>query len=540
MNKNLRWKVITSLAVLVISFGVGIYPILAQRFGLPSPGWLQAKQLTLGLDLKGGVHLVLRVHTDDALRITTTTTSEQLREALRNANVTVGSLTVQSPTAFRVEGVPQDKDAEFRSLADQEAATNYDRSSGVGGSYGFTLKPNIERNLREQTVVQALDTIDRRVNALGVSEPTIARHGSQGDQILVQMPGVTEVARAKEIIRNTAILELKLVEAGPAPSREALLQSRNGVLPPDMEVVTGAAQPNSGDTGTVYFLVRKVAAVTGRDLRGAQPSMDENGRPAVSFTLNTDGSRKFAAVTSANIGRALAIILDNRVQSYPTIEGRISSEGRISGNFTSQETQDLSLILRSGALPASMSYLEERVIGPTLGADSIRSGVTAALAGLAFVVVFMLIYYKLSGINAIVAMVMNLIILLGMMAYFGASMTLPGIAGFILTMGMGVDSNVLIFERIKEELAAQRGVRNAVNAGFSRVFLTLLDTHVASLIAAAFLFQFGTGPIRGFATTLSIGLLTNLFTSIFVSKTLFELILSRRPATERQPQTLSI
>jgi preprotein translocase subunit SecD len=540
MNKNLRWKVITSLAVLVIFFGVGVYPILAQRFGLPSPGWLQAKQLTLGLDLKGGVHLVLRVHTDDALRITTTTTSEQLREALRNANVTVGSLTVQSPTAFRVEGVPQDKDAEFRSLADQEAATNYDRSSGVGGSYGFTMKPNIERNLREQTVVQALDTIDRRVNALGVSEPTIARHGSQGDQILVQMPGVTEVARAKEIIRNTAILELKLVEAGPAPSREALLQSRNGVLPPDMEVVTGAAQPNSGDTGTVYFLVRKVAAVTGRDLRGAQPSMDENGRPAVSFTLNTDGSRKFAAVTSANIGRALAIILDNRVQSYPTIEGRISSEGRISGNFTSQETQDLSLILRSGALPASMSYLEERVIGPTLGADSIRSGVTASLAGLTFVVVFMLIYYKLSGINAIVAMVMNLIILLGMMAYFGASMTLPGIAGFILTMGMGVDSNVLIFERIKEELAAQRGVRNAVNAGFSRVFLTLLDTHVASLIAAAFLFQFGTGPIRGFATTLSIGLLTNLFTSIFVSKTLFELILSRRPATERQAQALSI
>jgi preprotein translocase subunit SecD len=540
MNKNLRWKVITSLAVLVIFFGVGVYPILAQRFGLPSPGWLQAKQLTLGLDLKGGVHLVLRVHTDDALRITTTTTSEQLREALRNANVTVGSLTVQSPTAFRVEGVPQDKDAEFRSLADQEAATNYDRSSGVGGSYGFTMKPNIERNLREQTVVQALDTIDRRVNALGVSEPTIARHGSQGDQILVQMPGVTEVARAKEIIRNTAILELKLVEAGPAPSREALLQSRNGVLPPDMEVVTGAAQPNSGDTGTVYFLVRKVAAVTGRDLRGAQPSMDENGRPAVSFTLNTDGSRKFAAVTSANIGRALAIILDNRVQSYPTIEGRISSEGRISGNFTSQETQDLSLILRSGALPASMSYLEERVIGPTLGADSIRSGVTASLAGLTFVVVFMLIYYKLSGINAIVAMVMNLIILLGMMAYFGASMTLPGIAGFILTMGMGVDSNVLIFERIKEELAAQRGVRNAVNAGFSRVFLTLLDTHVASLIAAAFLFQFGTGPIRGFATTLSIGLLTNLFTSIFVSKTLFELILSRRPSTAQQPQTLSI
>jgi preprotein translocase subunit SecD len=540
MNKNLRWKIIAILAVFVVFFGLGVYPMLAARYNLPAPGWLMAKQLKLGLDLKGGVHLVLRVHTDDALRITTTTTSEQLREALKNASVSVGSITVQSPTAFRVEGVPQDKDAEFRSLADQEAGTSYERSSGVGGSYDFKMKANIERNLREQTVVQALDTIDRRVNELGVAEPNIARHGNEGDQILVQMPGVTEVARAKEIIRNTAILELKLVEAGPAPTREALLQSKNGVVPPDMEVVTGAAQAGSGDSGTVYFLVRKVAAVTGRDLRGAQPSMDENGRPAVSFTLNADGSRKFAAVTGANIGRALAIILDGRVQSYPTIEGRISNEGRISGNFTPQETADLALILRSGALPASMSYLEERVVGPSLGADSIRSGVTASLMGLALVIVFMLFYYKLSGINAIVAMVMNLIILLGMMAYVGSTMTLPGIAGFILTMGMGVDSNVLIFERIKEELAAQRGVRNAVNAGFSRVFLTLLDTHVASLIAAAFLFQFGTGPIRGFATTLSIGLLTNLFTSIFVSKTLFEIVLSRRPATAQQQQALSI
>jgi preprotein translocase subunit SecD len=463
------------------------------------------------------------VHTDDALRISTTTTSEQLREALRNANVSVSAINVLSPTSFRVEGVPQDKDAEFRSLAEQEAATNYDRTPGAGGSYDFTMKPTVERDLREQTMDQALDTIDRRVNELGVAEPNIARHGNTGDQILVQMPGVTEVARAKEIIRNTAILELKLVEGGPAPSREALLQSRNGQLPSDLEIVTGAAQPGSGDTGTVYFLVRKVAAVTGQDLRGAQPSLDENGRPAVSFTLNAEGARKFGQVTGANIGRALAIILDNRVQSYPTIEGRITNDGRISGNFTAQEVQDLSLILRSGALPASMSYLEERVVGPSLGADSIRSGVTASLAGLSL---------------AVVALVFNLVILLGMMGYIGATMTLPGIAGFILTMGMGVDSNVLIFERIKEELSAQRGVRAAVNAGFSRVFLTLLDTHVASLIAAAFLFQFGTGPIRGFATTLSIGLLTNLFTSIFVSRTIFEFILSRRqPAAQ---QALSI
>jgi preprotein translocase subunit SecD len=284
-------------------------------------------------------------------------------------------------------------------------------------------------------------------------------------------------------------------------------------------------------------MVRRVAAVTGSDLRGAQPTIDEYNRPAVRFMLTNDGARKFGRVTGENIGRQLAIILDSRVVSAPRIDGRITDEGRIYGSFTSQEVQDLSLVLRSGALPASMSYLHEDVIGPTLGADSIRAGVLASLSGLALVVLFMLMYYKLSGINAIVAMIANLVILLGMMAYFGAAMTLPGIAGFILTMGMGVDSNVLIFERLKEELAAQRGAKAAVKASFDRVFLTLLDTHVTSLIAAAFLFQFGTGPIRGFATTLTIGLLTNLFTSIFVSKTLFELVLSRRHTAA---QTISI
>ena len=282
--------------------------------------------------------------------------------------------------------------------------------------------------------------------------------------------------------------------------------------------------------GTVYYLVKKVAAVTGTDLRGANPTIDENNRPAVRFTLTSEGARKFGKVTGENIGRTLAIILDNRVFSAPRIEGRITDDGRIYGSFTTQEVNDLSLVLRSGALPASMSYLEERVIGPTLGADSVRSGVLASLGGLALVVIFMLLYYKLSGINAIIAMIANLVILIGLMAYLGAAMTLPGIAGFILTMGMGVDSNVLIFERIKENLQAQKGPRAAVKEAFERVFLTLLDTHVTSLIAAAFLFQFGTGPIRGFATTLTIGLLTNLFTSIFVSRTLFELVLSRRPA----------
>ncbi len=535
--KNLRWKTLTIIAVIVIFAAVGVYPILAQRFGLPAPSWLMAKQLQLGLDLKGGVHLVMRVNRDDALRISTESVGEQLREALATAGVTVGAINVTSPTTFRVEGVPQDKDAEFRRIAEEQTTTNYDRSSGVGGAYEFAMRPNIARGLREQTMVQAHDTIDRRVNELGVTEPNIATHGDSGDQLLVQLPGITDVARAKDIIQSTALLELKLLEGGPAESRESLLQPHGGQVPPDMEVVTGAADAASGEAGTRYFLVRKVAAVNGSDLRSASVGLDESNHPAVMFSLKQDGARKFGQVTGSNIGRSLAIVLDDRVQSYPRIDGRITSEGRISGGFTQQEAGDLALKLRSGALPASMTYLEERVVGPTLGADSIRSGVTAALAGLLLVVIFMLIYYKLAGINAILAMIVNLIILLGMMAYFGATMTLPGIAGFILTMGMGVDSNVLIFERIKEELKANRGARAAVAASFDRVFWTLFDTHVTSLIAAAFLFQFGTGPIRGFATTLFVGLVSNLFTSIFVSRTLFEFVLSRRPANA---QTVSI
>jgi preprotein translocase subunit SecD len=252
--------------------------------------------------------------------------------------------------------------------------------------------------------------------------------------------------------------------------------------------------------------------------------------------LTNDGSRKFGKVTGENVGRLLAIILDHRVISAPRIEQKITTDGRIHGSFTTEQVNDLSLVLKTGALPAGLTYLEERVIGPTLGQDSIRSGVLASVIGLVTIMVFLLIYYKLAGVNAVFALICNLVILIGLMAYFGATMTLPGIAGFVLTMGMGVDSNVLIFERIKEELAAQRGVRAAVNAGFGRVFWTLLDTHVASLISAAFLFQFGTGPIRGFAMTLTLGLLANLFTSIFVSKTLFEFELSRRTAAT----TLSI
>jgi preprotein translocase subunit SecD len=528
--QNLRWKVITILIVFIVFGAVGVYPILASWKGLPAPGWLKEKQLKLGLDLKGGVHLVLRVQTDDALRLETETESERLREELKTRNIPFTSIASISPTQFKVEGIPPAQDSAFRQAAN-EVSASFDRGSGVNGTYTFTMRPNIQVNLRDEAVVQARQTIERRVNELGVTEPQIAQQGAGGDEILVQLPGVAEVERAKAIIGSPGLLELKIVERVAASKEELMV---NGRVPEGMEIVPGTS--TAGDTGNLYYLVKKVAAVTGRDLRNARPSLDENNRPAVSFTLNSEGGRKFGKVSGENIGRQLAIILDGRVQSAPTLESRITTEGRISGSFTQEEVQNLSLILRSGALPASLTYLEERTIGPSLGADSIRSGVLASVVGLLLVVAFMLVYYKLSGVNAVVALIFNLIILLGLMAYIGAVMTLPGIAGFVLTMGIGVDSNVLIFERIKEELEAQRGVRASINAGFARVFWTLVDTHVAALISCAFLFQFGTGPIRGFAVTLFIGLVSNLFTSIFVSKTLFEMVLSRR----QQVATLSI
>lgn len=512
MKKNLRWRVAAIIAVIVVGVWL-IYP--------PS------EKVRLGLDLKGGVHLVLRVQTDDALRVETETALERMRSELAKAGATGVTGTLLSPTSFELTSVPDGQAALVRQLR-TEIENTYNPVSSSGGTHRFEMKPNIVVQLRDDTVTQAIRTIENRVNELGVTEPVVARQGS-ADQILVQLPGVTDVGRAKEIIRSTALLELKLVEQGPAPSEEALLQATNGVVPPGMEVVSGVADvATPGErAGTSYYLVQKTPIVTGRDLRNARPTLDEFNKPAVGFSLKADGAVKFGNATGQNIGRRLAIILDNRVHSAPTIEGRITDEGRISGSFTQQEAADLSLTLRSGALPASLTYLEERTVGPTLGQDSIRAGVMASVVGLGLVVLFMLGYYRLSGMNAIIAMALNLLILLALMVYFGATMTLPGIAGFILTIGMGVDSNVLIFERIKEELRAQKGVRAAVAAGFDRVFLTILDTHVASLIAAAFLFQFGTGPIRGFATTLVIGLLTNVFTSIFVSRTLFELALGR-------------
>ena len=518
MAKNIKVRVLIVLGVLALAI-FGFYP--------------PDQKIKLGLDLKGGVHLVLRVNTIDALKLETDLTSERLREALNKAGVRFSKLETVDPSTFRVEGVSDT--AAFRTQATEAGADgNYNMSAGAGGLFTFALKPNVANVLREEAVTQALETIERRVNELGVSEPNITRQGEQ-DQLLVQLPGVTDVQRAKDLISTTAVLELRYVDRGPFPTRELVLQQFNNNMPSELEVLPGRVEGAADAGGGQFYAVRKAAVVAGNDLRSAAPSLDEYNRPSVSFSLKQDAAGRFGSFTESNIGRLLGVVLDRRVVSVATIQSRISDNGQITG-LDQAEVQNLVITLKSGALPASLSYLEERTVGPSLGEDSIRAGVMASIGGLTLVVLFMLVYYKFSGINAVVSIVANLVILLGLMAYFGAIMTLPGIAGFILTIGMGVDSNVLIFERIKEELALGRTARAAVNAGFDRVWGTILDTHVSSLIAALLLLQFGTGPVRGFAITLIIGLLSNVFTAVFVSRTAFELVLSRR----RQAQTLSI
>jgi preprotein translocase subunit SecD len=518
MQKNLRWRILLIVAVVGLSIWA-FYP--------------PEQKVKLGLDLKGGVHLVLSVQTDDALRLETDLTIERLREALETDGIQFTRIerAGTSPTEFRAVGV-QDR-AAFQARATEIADPVFNRSTAAG-DFTFTMRPNIAVQLRQEAVNQALETIERRVNELGVAEPLVARQGA-ADQILVQLPGVDEVERAKDIISTTALLELKLVEDGPYSTREAALQRYNNELPSDLEILPGRTEDDGGVGGSGFYVVRRAAAVAGSDLRSATQSIDQYNRPAVDFTLKQDAAVRFGRFTESNLGKPLGIVLDNRVVSSPILQGRITDRGQITG-ITGEEMSDLVITLKSGALPASLTYLEERTVGPSLGRDSIRAGITASLMGLGLVVVFMLVYYSVSGINALLSIVVNLLILLGLMAYIPVTMTLPGIAGFILTIGMGVDSNVLIFERIKEELGRGRSVRAAINAGFDRVWWTIVDTHVSALIGALLLLQFGTGPIRGFALTLIIGLLSNVFTAVFVSRTAFEVVLSRR----RQVQTLRI
>jgi len=375
-----------------------------------------------------------------------------------------------------------------------------------------------------ETMRDVIRALERRVNQFGVADPVITEYGKAGDQILVQLPGVKDVAQAKRLLIKVARLSLQIVE-DVAPTRETFVERYGGTVPPALQVLDG---PGRTPGENASYLVRREATITGRDLKSARAGNGEHGEPNVGFTLNAEAGRRFQLETGRNIGRRLAIVLDDRVISAPVIEQPVGAEGQIRGRFTTAEADELAKVLRAGALPAEMRYLQELTVGASLGRDSIRAGIVAGMAAMLLVTVFLLAYYRLSGLNAIVALAANLLILLAGMAYMGATLTLPGIAGIILTLGVGVDTNVLVFERIREELRCGKPVRAAVRSGFDRVWITILDTHATVLIAAAFLFQFGTGPIQGFAVTLVIGLVANVFASYFVSKLLFEWVLRRR------------
>jgi preprotein translocase subunit SecD len=522
MRRELRVKAVLYGSFLIACL-VAIWPPY-EREGQPG-------KIRLGLDLRGGMHLVLQVVTDDALVQTVDDAVQTVREQGTRQGITLSSVQRVNPQSFSVEGVEVARVKDMRDLLRDFFREGWEVREPAEGRFLVSMTDTFVRDVKRRTVQEAIRTLERRVNELGVAEPVIAEHGDRGDQILVQLPGVKDPEQAKRVIKQTAQLSLKIVE-DEASSREALLQAHGGQVPANMEIVSGlsdtAGQP-------AFYMVRREAIVTGRDLKTARVGVDENNQPQVNFSLNAQGAEKFKRETGRNIGKKLAIILDGTVDQAATIQSQIGAEGRITGRFSTEEADERAKVLRAGALPATLRYLQELTVGPSLGADSIRSGVLAMAAAMAFITAFMLLYYRLSGVNAVVALAANLVILLGAMAYSGATLTLPGIAGIILTVGVGVDTNVLVFERIREELRNGKTVRAAVQNGFDRVWITILDTHATALIAAAFLFQFGTGPIKGFAVTLVMGLIANVFASYFVSKFLFEWVLGKR-----QVATLSI
>jgi preprotein translocase subunit SecD len=521
VEKKVLWRVIVIVAV-----------VAGALWSL----WPPEEKIHWGLDLEGGVHLVLQVQTDDAIKADLDDAAQRLVSLAAEKGVTLGATKVDMDNKqFTVE-LPPGTD---RAQIDEIAAASFNEYDVTTGPqvWTFKFKPNVERTIRDQAVRQALETINNRVDQFGVSEPLIQRQGVEGDRILIQLPGVDDPERVKGLIKSTAFLEFKEVMQGPAPDRASLLAGTAGLPPADGEVVSGNRTGFAGENlGRSYYLVKKSSIITGRDLRSARRSQDEYNMPIVQFDLVPSAADKFGEYTGSHIGTPMAIVLDGNVMSAPTIRARITDSGIIEGNFSVEEAEDLALVLRAGALPASIVYLEERTVGPSLGHDSVVRGVRAAVAGLAAVMIFMLVYYKMSGLNADFALAVNIVILMGAMAYFGATLTLPGIAGVILTIGMAVDANVLIFERIREELRVGKTVRSAIDTGFARAFGTILDANLTTLIAALFLFQFGTGPVKGFAVTLSIGIFASVFTAVFVSRTMYMIMLAGRDRV----QTLSI
>jgi preprotein translocase subunit SecD len=531
MNKNLMWRLVAIVATLLV-FLFGIFGI-PQSFS--GQGLLTAitNRIHLGLDLRGGTHLILQVQVNDAVNIDSDNAVEILKEQLKKRKVAFADISKpdpqNSPDKVVLKGVPTEGRKDLLDIV-AERLPDYSLNSGADNSYVLAMKPQNLSDLKTRAVTQAIETIRSRIDSLGVSEPTIQEHGLGQYQILVQLPGIDDPERVKSIMQSTAMLEIKQMTAGPYTSEEAAMQAKNGLVPADSVLMSG--QCANGPEQTWCF-VSRVSAVRGKDLRDASPGTDQNGQPNVHFTLTGEGGQRFYSFTSTHVGESLAVVLDGHVREVANIKEAIRDTGEISGgSMTSQAAKDLSMTLRSGALPAGIKYLNEEVVGASLGSDSIRAGVRAAVFGMLAVLIFMLVYYRAAGVNADIALILNLIILLGFMGYFEAVLTLPGIAGVILTVGMGVDSNVLIFERIREELRNGKTPPSAVDQGFGHAWITIVDTHVTTIVSAAILFIFGTGPVKGFAVTLTFGLLANLFTAVFVSRTIFDWVLSRKERGE--------
>jgi preprotein translocase subunit SecD len=535
MNPNLKWRALFILIVIVFCiYSLLGYPTFPTSFAQVKDNF--SRQIKLGLDLQGGTHLILQVQVQEAIAQETDTTVDRLTAQLRAKNIHYDEVRRVDDTHILVRNIDPSQLSQFRDIVSTQYNNVWDMSAAAGETNGYTLtfRPGAIAALQESTMSQSLETIERRINALGLTEPTIQLHGRKDNEILVQLPGEGDPARAKAVIQAGGQLELKLVE-GPAPyaSQTEALSRHGGVLPAGTEIVPGRSETRSPtgaiDTGESWYVLSRAPIVTGRDLRSAVESRNTTnpGTWQVNFTLSPDAARRFGPFTQQNIGRNMAIVLDHRVYSAPVINGRIDDSGMIEGSFSQESAHDLALVLRAGALPASIKYGEERTVGASLGADSIRHGMQASVLSLIVVMLFMLVYYRLSGANAVLALILNLIILLAALALFGAVLTLPGIAGVILTIGMGVDSNVLVFERIREEIRNGKSSAAAVDAGFDKAFLTIIDTHVTTVVSAFFLFLFGTGPIRGFAISLTIGLIANVFTAIYVSKTIFQYHLTK-------------
>ena len=506
MRRNL-WVRIGLVAAVIVASLWSLYP--------------PKKSINLGLDLQGGIHLVLGVDTSKAVQNQTERAAEDFKAALERKGIGVKRVARDSDRSFVVELASPASWNDALTVASQFQTFERRNSDQTTGAFTLAMADREVIQQRDLATRGAVEKIRNRVDKFGVAEATITRQGD--DRILIQLPGVQDPDRAKALIGQTGLLEFKLVDERTSPEDAVA-----GRLPETSELLYQRRLNREGkEEQRIPFVVQKRALLTGNELTDASVQADPNspGNWQVAITFSATGAQRFGEITEQNVGRHLAIVLDGSVYSAPRINERIPG-GRavITGQFTVDQARDLAIVLREGALPAAVTILEERTVGPSLGADSIRQGMTAIFASSVVIFVFMLVYYRLSGLIADVALVLNLVILLACMAAFGATLTLPGIAGIALTIGMAVDTNILIFERIREELRVGKMPRSAIEAGFARAFRTIIDTHVTVLVTAAILYNFGTGPVKGFAVSLFVGLSASLFTAVFFTRLLFDLI----------------